>query len=53
MHYYDPLGRFVCMRNSIVERVGVVRSLLPSQFGPWWELDVTFLARQAPLVPPK
>eukprot|EP00435_Cladocopium_sp_Y103_P048094 s435_g14.t1 len=46
VHYYDPLGRFVCMRNSMIERVGVVRSLLPSQFGPWWELDVTFLARQ-------
>jgi len=46
VHYYDPLGRFVCMRNSIIERVGVVRSLLPSQFGPWWELDVTLLARQ-------
>ena len=26
--------------------VKVVRSLLPSQFGPWWELDVTLLARQ-------
>ncbi|CAJ1447428.1 unnamed protein product [Effrenium voratum] len=46
VHCYDHLGRFVCMRNGIIERVGVVRSLLPSQFGPWWELDVTFLARQ-------
>lgn len=46
VHYYDSLGRFVCMRNSIIERVGVVRSLLPSQVGNWWELDVTFLARQ-------
>ena len=25
MHYYDSLGRFVCMRNSIIERVGVPR----------------------------
>lgn len=23
MHYYDPLGRFICMRNSMIERVGV------------------------------
>eukprot|EP00931_Biecheleriopsis_adriatica_P008655 TRINITY_DN109804_c0_g1_i1.p1 TRINITY_DN109804_c0_g1~~TRINITY_DN109804_c0_g1_i1.p1 ORF type:complete len:507 (-),score=109.27 TRINITY_DN109804_c0_g1_i1:107-1627(-) len=46
VHYYDALGRFVCLRNGVVERVGVVRSLLPSQFGPWWELDVSFLARQ-------
>ena len=23
VHYYDPLGRFICMRNSMIERVGV------------------------------
>ncbi|CAE7269688.1 unnamed protein product [Symbiodinium natans] len=46
VHCYDSLGRFVCLRNGLVERIGVVRSLLPSQFGNWWELEISFLARQ-------
>lgn len=44
---YDPLGRFVFLRNGGVERVGVVRSCIPSPFGPWWEVDLCFFARQA------
>jgi hypothetical protein len=47
VHHYDPLGRFVFMRNGGVERVGVVRSCVPSPFGSWWELDLCFFARQA------
>jgi len=30
-----------------VERVGVVRSCIPSPFGEWWEIDLCFFARQA------
>mmetsp|Transcript_98113 Transcript_98113/g.155174 ORF Transcript_98113/g.155174 Transcript_98113/m.155174 type:complete len:582 (+) Transcript_98113:78-1823(+) len=47
VHHYDPLGRFVFLRNGAVERVGVVRSCVPSPFGNWWELDLCFFARQA------
>lgn len=46
MHHYDAVGRVVCMRNNVVERVGVVRSMLPSDHGPWWELRVGHLSRR-------
>jgi hypothetical protein len=47
VQHYDPLGRFVFLRNGGVERVGVVRSCIPSPFGQWWEIDLCFFARQA------
>jgi len=46
VHHYDPLGRFVYLRNGLVERIGVVRSCLPSPYGKWWELDLCFFINQ-------
>lgn len=46
VHHFDPLGRFVFLRNGAVERVGVVRSCLPSPYGLWWELDLCFFVNQ-------
>lgn len=46
MQHYDRLGRFIFMRNQAVERIGVVRSCVPSPFGPWWELDLSYFGRQ-------
>mmetsp|Transcript_121417 Transcript_121417/g.226945 ORF Transcript_121417/g.226945 Transcript_121417/m.226945 type:complete len:557 (-) Transcript_121417:132-1802(-) len=46
VHHFDRLGRFLFMRNGAVERTGVVRSCVPSPFGPWWELDLSFFGRQ-------
>lgn len=47
VQHYDSLGRFVFLRNGGAERVGVVRSCVPSPFGSWWEIDLCFFARQA------
>jgi len=46
VQHYDAIGRVVYVRNSTVERVGVVRSMLPSPHGPWWELSLSFIARR-------
>lgn len=46
VQHFDRLGRFVFLRNGMVERVGVVRSCLPSPYGIWWELDLCFFVNQ-------
>lgn len=46
VQHYDAAGRVVCLRNNVVERVGVVRSMLPSPHGPWWELQLGFFSRR-------
>lgn len=45
VHHYDSLGRFAFTRNGQVERVGVVRSYVPSPFGRWWEVDLCFFVQ--------
>lgn len=45
VHHFDSLGRFTFMRNGQVERVGVVRSYVPSPFGRWWEVDLCFFVQ--------